>query len=172
MAVAITAAHKTWAKLVVASRSLLPDVKTNLNNIIDNAADLDTLITKVPFLMTYANAPGASMSNTVADNLKTVATTLGLTIPSVVSLLVDDGVTSDLIADSAVQTNHISDSAVGTQQLAVGAVKTAVISDSEVTTAKLAVGAVKTAVISDSEVTTAKLAVGAVKTAVISDSEV
>lgn len=86
--------------------------------------------------------------------------------------IADAAINSDKIADNAVGTSKISDGAVTDVKLAADAVSTSKIVDGNVTTIKLADDAVATAKLADAAVTGVKLADGAVTGAKIANDAV
>ena len=81
-------------------------------------------------------------------------------------------VTTQAIADAAVQAGKIAAEAVGTSHLAALAVTAAKVADSAVTTAKIADAAVQAGKLADAAVTEAKVAAGAVTETRIADNAI
>ena len=106
----------------------------------------------------------------------------GWSADTLITVVGEGGVSTSMIAASAVTNAKINDGAVGTSKLganavttakiADNAVETAKIKDGNVTTAKLASKAVTTAKIDDGAVTPTQIADNAVETAKIKDSNV
>ena len=86
--------------------------------------------------------------------------------------IADGAVTTAKVADGAVTSAKIADGTIATGDIADGAVTTAKVADGAVTSAKIADGTIATGDIADGAITTAKIATGAVVTADIADAAV
>lgn len=94
----------------------------------------------------------------------------GWSADTLITVVGEGGVSTSMIAASAVTNAKINDGAVGTSKLGANAVTTAKIADNAVETAKIKDGNVTTAKIADANITTAKIADKAVTKGKIADA--